>query len=111
MSRGGRQMIEPSDGRAVPRRVSSLLECELSEELLLHVPGSSSAHSLNASARAIWALCDGQRSIDAVAGDLTRRFEVPPGESLAAVRNVLARLVDLGLIQLSDAADSGVAGP
>lgn len=105
-------MIEVPDGRAVPRRVSSLLECDLpEEEVLLHVPGSPSAHSLNASARAIWALCDGQRSIDAIAGDLTLRFEVPPGESLAAVRDVVGRLADLGLVELSDAADSGVAGP
>ena len=103
-------MIEVPAGRAVPRRVSSLLECELSEELLLHLPGSPSAHALNASARAIWALCDGQRSIDAIAGDLTRRFEVLPGESLAAVRDVIGRLVDLGLVELSDAADPGVAG-
>jgi hypothetical protein len=104
-------MIEPLDGRVIPRRVPSLLECELSEELLLHAPGSSSAHSLNASARAIWGLCDGRRSIDAIADDLTRRFDVPPGESLAAVRDVLRRLVDLGLVRLSDAADPGVAGP
>ena len=36
-------MIEVPDGRAVPRRVASLLECELpEEEVLLHVPGSPS---------------------------------------------------------------------
>ena len=38
-------------------------------------------------------------------------FDVRPGESLPAVQDALARLVDLGLVQLPDAAGPGAAGP
>ena len=93
-----------------PRRAPGLVECELPEELLLHRPGGSLVLSLNATARAVWELCDGRRSIEAIALDLTRRFQAPAGEILAAVERVVQELADQGLIQLSSLADAPDAG-
>jgi hypothetical protein len=96
---------------ASPHRVPGLVECELPEELLLHRPGGPVVLSLNATARAVWELCDGRRSIEAIALDLTRRFQAPAGEILVAVESVVQELADLGLIQLPSPADSPGAGP
>jgi hypothetical protein len=96
---------------AIPRRVASLLECDLTEELLLHVPDSAVALSLNATARAVWELCDGHRTIETIAFDLTQRFHASPGEILTAVQDVVQRLAQLGLIEVPGASDSRAAGP
>jgi hypothetical protein len=96
---------------AIPRRVASLVECDLIEELLLHVPDSAVALSLNATARAVWELCDGHRTIETIASDLTQRFQASPDEILAAVQDVVQRLVHLGFIKPPTASDSPGAGP
>ena len=104
-------MVEPPCRHTIPRRAASLVECELPEELLLHAPGGPVALSLNASARAVWQLCDGHRSIESIALDLTQRFHAAPGEILAAVQDVVQRLVHLGLIELPGPVDSQASGP
>ena len=104
-------MVDPLSSHTVPRRVDGLLECDLPEELLLHVPGGPVAIALNASARAVWELCDGHRSIETIALDLTERFEAAPGEILAAVRDVIGELVGLQLLRLPGAVGARGAGP
>jgi hypothetical protein len=104
-------MADVSPSHTVPRRAEGLLECELLDELLLHVPGDPVAIALNASARAVWELCDGGRSIETIALDLTQRFEAAPGEILAAVQEVVRELTRLRLLQLPEAAGSRGLGP
>jgi hypothetical protein len=104
-------MADPLSSHTVPRRVDGLLECDLPDELLLHVPGGPVAIALNASARAVWELCDGHRSIETIALDLTERFEAAPGEILTAVQDVIGELVGLQLLQLPGAVGARDAGP
>ena len=99
-------MVEPPSGHMVPRRMDGILECELSGELLLHVPGGSAAVTLNASARAVWELCDGHRSLEIIGRELTRRFDATPGEIPAAVREAVLELARRQLLVLSPAPDS-----
>jgi hypothetical protein len=84
---------------ACPRRAPGLVHCELPEDLLLHAPGSSTVQSLNQTARAVWELCDGQRSVEAIALDLGGRFQAPPDAILAAIEDVVQRLAELGLLE------------
>jgi len=93
------------DRQTSPRRAAGFVECELPEELLLHRPGGPVVLSLNATARAVWEMCDGRRSIETIALDLARRFEASPGELLAAVQEVVQALADQGLIRLSGPID------
>jgi hypothetical protein len=48
-----------------PRR-SGLVSQDVDGELLLYVEATHQASSLNTSARSIWALCDGDRTVDAI---------------------------------------------
>jgi hypothetical protein len=93
------------DRRARPRRTAGFVEYELPEELLLHRPGGPVVLSLNLTARAVWELCDGRRSIETIALELAGRFEAPPGELLEAVQAVIRTLVAQGMIQLADPGD------
>jgi hypothetical protein len=51
-----------------PRR-GGIVSQEVDGELLLYVEATHQASSLNASARRIWALCDGVRSVESIAAD------------------------------------------
>lgn len=103
-------MVESPSSQAVPRRADGILECELPGELLLHLPGGSTAIALNASARAIWALCDGHRSLETIARDLVQQFDATAGEIPASVRDVVLELVRLQLLVLPAAPDARGAG-
>ena len=103
-------MVESPSSQVVPRRAAGILACELPGELLLHVPGDSTAIALNASARAVWALCDGHRSLEMIARELVQQFDAPAGEIPAAVRDVVRELVRLQLLVLLTAPDAHGAG-
>jgi hypothetical protein len=96
-------MVEPLVGPVGPRQVPGVLGCELPEELLLTVPGGSAVVALNASARAIWELCDGHHSLETIADELAARFDATPGELRAAVHDVVLELAGRQLIVLPEA--------
>ena len=76
----------------VPRpRRSGLITQELEGELLFYVEETHQACALNGSARGIWALCDGTRSVDAIA-TATNLF---PDVVLGALR----KFSDAGLLE------------
>jgi hypothetical protein len=104
-------VAEPPSSQIVPRRAAGVLECQLSEELLLYLPGGSAAVALNASARAVWELCDGRRSLGAIAADLAQRFDAPADEIPAAVRDAVLELDRLRLLVLPARAGARDAAP
>ena len=59
-----------------PRRAVDVVTSEVLDELVAYAPASSQAVSLNASARAIWELCDGTRTLDQICAELSE--EVKP---------------------------------
>jgi len=81
-----------------PRR-KTLQEHALWDEMLLYAPGQETAFSLNAPAKAIWELCDGQHSLAEVCRELGRRFCCPEETLWADVRNAVVRLQELGLLE------------
>jgi hypothetical protein len=94
-------MNEGDSEHAVPRRAAGVIECALPDELLLHLPGSAVAITLNASARAVWELCDGRRSLAAIAGALAERFDAAAGEIPGAVRDAVQELVRLKVLEVA----------
>jgi hypothetical protein len=99
-------MADSAFGETIPRRIDGVLEAALPDELLLHVPGDSTASVLNATARAVWELCDGRRSVEAIARELAQRFDAAPGDILTSVRDVVRDLARLQLVVLPVARDS-----
>ena len=71
------------------RRERLLIE-ELAEETLIYDLDANKAHCLNASAALVWRNCDGRKSVQEVAGIISRELSVPESEDLILL--ALARL-------------------
>lgn len=85
-----------------PRRSAGILECEVLDELLVYLPGAEVAVALNASARAVWELCQGDASLAVIADTLGQRFRLPGEALLPDVHEAVARLRDLNLLTSPD---------
>lgn len=72
-----------------PRRRPGVREARLPDRLILEVPGAPELVHLNASAGAIWNLCDNRRTLADIAAELQNRFDVPA----EALRDDLERAV------------------
>jgi hypothetical protein len=60
--------------------------------------GGTATHVLNKTAAAVWELCDGEHSLDDIAGRLCERFEVTFDEVRSDIEEVIDKLIDLGLL-------------
>lgn len=85
--------------RALPRRVDGIVSRPLGAKLILYNPQSREVSVLNASAAAVWELCDGETPVAAAAGKLAARFSVGGSRDLQAdVTAVVRTLVQRGLV-------------
>jgi hypothetical protein len=82
-----------------PRQRSGLLEESVGEELLVYDPQQGEAFTLNRSARAVWALCDGSRAIREIAAVLADWTQLPADELAHDVRSSVRELDELGLLE------------
>lgn len=64
------------------------------------VASLESIYTLNEVARTIWDLIDGERTAEAIAEELARRFDVSAEEALADVSEFLDDLAGAGLVEL-----------
>jgi len=81
-----------------PLRANGLLEYGVGGELVLCEPNVEQVHFLNATAAAIWLLCDGRHTEAEIAAELAALFnlEVPSVES--DVRETLVDFLRTGLL-------------
>lgn len=87
-------------GEAWPRRRSHVEERLAGEDLVLYDPAGGRLHVLNATAAAIWRLCDGSLSAPAIAGRFSADFRVDPGQDPQADARLLLRsLFEAGLVE------------
>jgi hypothetical protein len=82
------------------RRKPGVIETNLEAELVLLDPETREMFSLNAVGRAIWRALP-ERTVTALATEVTRAFEVAYEPALADVRRILADLLAAGLIVAS----------
>lgn len=59
---------------------------------------SGEYYSLNEVGGRVWELCDGTRSVGAIAEALCTEYDVPQETTLADARELLASLADAGLV-------------
>jgi hypothetical protein len=74
---------------------------EVLDELVAYSPASSQAVSLNVSARAIFELCDGTRTVDDICNELSGSAGMPPDALRADVQGAIEQMRDLGLLVAS----------
>jgi hypothetical protein len=82
-----------------PIRAASVKEYPLGEEMLLFAGGRQVVHALNASAWAVWDLCDGSRTVTEIAGELGEVVGRAPESLVPEVVRVVEDLGKLGLIE------------
>ncbi len=75
----------------------------MGEERIVHCADSGKIHRLNATAGAIWDLCDGRRSARDVICRLVKRFDVRLAQARKDVTLVLTQFAAHGLISVHDA--------
>ena len=83
-----------------PRRTGTYLEKDLSGEYLFYDREGDRVHVLNGTAREIYLLCDGTRTVAVIAGALRERFDVDEATALRDSASTIAALVEQGLLQV-----------
>ena len=83
---------------ARPRRTGTYLEKDLSGEYLFYDHGGDRVHVLNGTAREIYLLCDGTRTVGAIAASLRERFVVDETTARRDAVSAIAALVEKGLL-------------
>lgn len=73
------------------------------DQTILEIPGRADTLALNASAAAIWSLCDGTRSLARVVSQLEQRHQLPPGHLAGDVLAITSRLTEVGALELRPA--------
>jgi len=81
--------------RYEPKR--SVIESNLEAELVLLDPETRQMYSLNPVGRAIWRALP-ERTVAALADEITRQFDVERERALEDVRRILGELLGVGLI-------------
>jgi len=79
-------------------RTPGVVTSEVLDELVAYVPASSQAVSLNVSARAIFELCNGTRTVDDICSELSEPTGMPPEALRADVQAAIDQMRDLGLL-------------
>ncbi len=87
-----------------PYRTAAVEAHEILDEMALYLPGQEKMLSLNAPARAIWALCDGTHTIAQISQILTQDLEAidapVPVDLLVDVETAVAQFHTLGFVEL-----------
>ena len=83
-----------------PRRREGIEVHGVQDELVLYVPGREVGVSLNRSARAIWELCDGQRTLAEISQELGQEVGCPGDDLLADVEAAVKQLSELDLVAM-----------
>ncbi|MEJ8567675.1 PqqD family protein [Elongatibacter sediminis] len=86
-----------------PRRCHGVREARLPDRMVLEVPGAEELLQLNASAGAIWNLCDNQRTLADIADVLQEQFEVPGDVVCDDVERTVIELHSQGALELDKA--------
>jgi len=83
-----------------PRQNSNVLTTQAGDDAVLNDPRTRTVHLLNRTAAAVWKLCNGQHTPDAIAQSIKTQFSIPVAQDVDAdLRALLARLNQSGLLE------------
>jgi hypothetical protein len=82
-----------------PQRGEDLVLRDVGDELMFYEREGDRVHILNGTARKIFRLCDGKRSLEEIAAELVDCFEVEPDTARRDVEETVERLCELGILR------------
>lgn len=88
-----------------PRKAADVLELDMGDGVILYNHDSNLVHHLNPSAAILWALCDGDASVEQLALEVAEEYALDREQVEREIAELIAELDALGLVE--DAA----AGP
>ena len=88
------------DGSKKPKPSGDFLGRDLGEEYLFYDGPGDRVHVLNGTARQIYLLCDGTRSVDDVADAISQSYDTDHPQAEQDTQRTVSELIDLGLLQL-----------
>src|SRR6185295_3778776 len=101
-----------ANGAQIPRARGDVTCVVLDGEAVIHRAGR--VHALDPVATLVWRCCDGDASVDQIAGELAEVFATPRATVTRDVASVVDELAALGLLTADngepDADDVGTAG-
>jgi len=83
-----------------PRRCHGVREARLPDRMLLEIPGTAEPLQLNASASAIWNLCDNQRNLADIVDLLKAQYDVPREVLCDDIDRIIVHLRSRGAVEL-----------
>lgn len=83
---------------ARPNRAADVRVYPLGDEALVYVPAAAAAYALNRSALAIFALCDGQRTVADIGREFAEKLRCDPDALLPDVGHGVSELRQAGLV-------------
>lgn len=90
-----------SIGESRPQQIEGIQSQDLGDETMLYDTRTENVHVLNSTARAIWNLCDGVRTVDdiqaALAGEYT---EIDPAQVVQDVQDTIADFAQKKLVKM-----------
>ena len=82
-----------------PKVRDDLTVVELDGEAVIYDEETGELHHLNPSATIVFGLCDGTQTSEELSGEISAAFDLPVDETTAQVRELVAQLGDVGLLQ------------
>jgi len=92
---------------AILARLPDVIATDLANELILLDPATGEMFSLNTTGRAIWQALDGRTTVADVSAAIGRAFDVSPERVDADVRQLLASLLEAGLVEVHGPIEHG----
>jgi len=83
-----------------PRRCYGVREARMPDRMLLEIPGAAEPLQLNASASAIWNLCDNSRSLADIVDVLKGQYDVPREVLCEDIDRIVIHLRSRGALEL-----------
>ncbi|HNQ24674.1 MAG TPA: HPr-rel-A system PqqD family peptide chaperone [Phycisphaerae bacterium] len=97
--------VPPGEGTGAtrfPRRRTDVRVQELDGEALVYDATTADTHLLNATAYAIWQVCDGRRDTGAIATHLSATYDVSAEDAGEHVRRILEEFDERCLLESPD---------
>lgn len=77
---------------------ADVMEQAVDDEMIVFNPATETYFTLNRTAREVWELADGTRSVSDIAAELARRYDLDADLLTADVAEIVASFHDAGLI-------------
>ena len=87
---------------ASPAKKAGVVAQHVLEEMVLYDQNSEMGYSLNASARLIWELCDGERTLFVICDEIAGKLEVEATLLHEDVKTAVSELIALGLLSIEE---------